>query len=131
MRKNNYAAVMIGMAMLALVPGCGVSESETKVAQTTEAMPEVSFKPAINFEGTVSEVQDDLVTLEDGTKIRITKDTQFAGDPDTNNSVNSEILPGNYIQGYSEDSENGKERTAQNIWTNLSQETEEAQNAEK
>lgn len=131
MRKNNYAAVMMGMVMLAMVPGCGVAESETKAAQTMENTSAASFKPVINFEGTVSAVQDDLVTLEDGMKIRITKDTQFAGDPDTNNSVSSEILPGNFIQGYSEDSENGKERTAQNIWTNLSQETAEVQNAEK
>lgn len=93
MRKNKYAAVMMGMVMLAMVPGCSASENGTTTAQTMETTSAVSFKPVINFEGTVSGVQDDLVTLEDGTKIRITKDTQFAGDPDTNNSVSSEILP--------------------------------------
>lgn len=89
---------------------------------TNEAAPEdeeTLSKPVINFEGRVAAVKDGTVVLEDGKEIRITADTVFGGDPDTQNEVSSDIQPGNYIQGYSSDALDDAQRTASHIWTNM------------
>lgn len=56
-----------------------------------------SFKPVINFEGIVTAVDGDKITL---------------------NTVYTDILVGNFIQGYTEDAIDAKEIIARNIWTN-------------
>lgn len=60
-------------------------------------------KVVINFEGTVTEVNDNKVTLDNGKIVVISSDTVFAGDPDTNSAVSKEIAVGNFIQGYTAD----------------------------
>ena len=78
----------------------------------------IHLKPVINFEGIVTAVEENRVTLESGMIIIITENTEFAGDPDTGNAVSKEILVGNYIQGYTEDDIDAAEVTANNIWSN-------------
>lgn len=77
-----------------------------------------SFKPVINFEGIVISVDGDKITLEDGKIVLITENTLFAGDPDTGNAVYTDILVGNFIQGYTEDAIDAETIIARNIWTN-------------
>lgn len=77
-----------------------------------------SFKPVINFEGIVIAVDGDKITLEDGKIVLITENTLFAGDPDTGNAVYTDILVGNFIQGYTEDAIDAETIIARNIWTN-------------
>ena len=76
-------------------------------------------KVVINFEGTVSAVKDGLITLEDGTVVRITEDTVFGGDPDSNNAVSRDIQPGSFIQGYTADNAKDGPVAAGHIWINL------------
>lgn len=78
----------------------------------------INLKPVINFEGVVTAVEGNRVTLESGTIILITENTEFAGDPDTGNAVSKEIFVGNYIQGYTEDNIDAAEVTANKIWSN-------------
>ena len=85
---------------------------------TTSEENTINLKPVINFEGVVTAVEGNRVTLESGTIILITENTEFAGDPDTGNAVSKEIFVGNYIQGYTEDNIDAAEVTANKIWSN-------------
>lgn len=84
----------------------------------TNEEPTISMKPVINFEGVVTAVDDNRVTLKDGKIILITENTKFMGDPDTSNAVSEDIIVGNFIQGYTEDDTDAAEITASKIWTN-------------
>lgn len=102
------------MTVLALAAGCS---GET--TGMTDADSGVSLKPVVNFEGTVSETDDNVIVLESGKKVIITENTVFGGDPDTENAVSKDIEAGNYIQGYTADNPDADEVTADNIWANL------------
>lgn len=84
----------------------------------TDKEPTIGLKPVINFEGVVTAVDGNSVTLKDGKIILITENTEFMGDPDTGNAVSDDILVGNFIQGYTEDAADEAEITASKIWTN-------------
>ncbi|WP_432626394.1 hypothetical protein [Brotaphodocola sp.] len=125
MKKTNSLGIMMAALMavsMTVVTGCSnhPANDETMTVQTIahDDSKVTSYKPAINFEGKVSSVDGQVITLEDGKKILITEDTGFGGDPDTNNEVSREILPGNFIQGYTDDQPEQDEVTAVQIWTN-------------
>lgn len=76
-------------------------------------------KPVINFEGTVSAVDDGVITLQDGTVVQITADTAFGGDPDSGGTVSRQIQVGSFIQGYTAEDTAARPVTAGHIRTNL------------
>lgn len=88
----------------------------------TQAPPPTDIpnpKPVINFEGTVSAVEDGVITLQDGTVVQITADTIFGGDPDSGGTVSQQIQVGSFIQGYTAEDTAAGPVTAGHIWTNL------------
>lgn len=116
MKKLNWK-VWSGMAAcLALIAvfGIGMLHGNEPADENTP----VDMKPVINFEGVVTAVDDNSITLKDGKIILITESTEFMGDPDTGNAVSENILVGNFIQGYTKDDTAAAELTASKIWTN-------------
>lgn len=126
-KKMNWKVFGSMAACLAvvLILGIGILQSgfvttsndKGDISDTSD--PTASFKPVINFEGVVAAVEDGRVTLEDGTVVLITEDTEFGGDPDTGNAVSEDIQVGNYIQGYTADDADAEEITANRIWANF------------
>ena len=114
-KKVNWKAWSGMAACLALVAVFGVGMLHNN---TTHEEPTIGMKPVINFEGVVTAVDDNSVTLKDGKIVLITENTKFMGDPDTGNAVSEDILIGNFIQGYTEDDTAAAEITASKIWTN-------------
>ena len=128
MKKKAYWKVWGTMAAcLAIVVALGIGvlqggfmtnqNDEGAVTDNISDRP-TNLKPVINFEGVVTAVDGDRITLKDGKVILITDDTAFGGDPDTNNVVSDNIQVGNFIQGYTEDDTDAEEVTANRIWTN-------------
>ena len=128
MKKKAYWKVWGTMAAcLAIVVALGIGvlqggfmpnqNDEGAVTDNISDRP-TNLKPVINFEGVVTAVDGDRITLKDGKVILITDDTAFGGDPDTNNVVSDNIQVGNFIQGYTEDDIDAEEVTANRIWTN-------------
>ncbi len=79
--------------------------------ETSELLP--TAKIAINIEGIVTEVDGDKITLDNGQTVIITDETAF----ETQNigetvPIDSEILVGNFIQGFTLDDETLDEVTA-------------------
>ena len=128
MKKKAYWKVWGTMAAcfaIIAVLGIGVLQSgfmtnQNDKGEVTSNIPErpTNLKPVINFEGVVTAVDGDRITLKDGKVILITDDTAFGGDPDTNNAVSDNIQVGNFIQGYTEGDADAEEVTANRIWTN-------------
>ena len=114
-KKINWKVWSSMAACLALVAVLGVGMFHN---HTTNEEPTIGMKPVINFEGVVTAVDDNSVTLKDGKIILITENTKFMSDPDTDNVVSEDILVGNFIQGYTEDDTTAAEITASKIWTN-------------
>lgn len=77
-----------------------------------------TMKPVINFEGIVTNVEDNRITMNDGKVVIITEDTVFGSDLGTANSVSKDIRIGNFIQGYTKDDVDEEEITASRIWCN-------------
>ncbi|MDE7444789.1 MAG: hypothetical protein K2N15_03680 [Lachnospiraceae bacterium] len=128
MKKKAYWKVWGTMAAcLAIVVALGIGvlqggfmtnqNDEGAVTDNISDRP-TNLKPVINFEGVVTAVDGDRITLKDGKVILITDDTAFGGDPDTNNVVSDNIQVGNFIQGYTEGDADAEEVTANRIWTN-------------
>ena len=128
MKKKAYWKVWGTMAAcLAIVVALGIGvlqggfmtnqNDEGDVTDNISDRP-TNLKPVINFEGVVTAVDGDRITLKDGKVILITDDTAFGGDLDTNNVVSDNIRVGNFIQGYTEDDTDAEEVTANRIWTN-------------
>ena len=128
MKKKAYWKVWGTMAAcLAIVVALGIGvlqggfmpnqNDEGEVAGNIPDRP-TNLKPVINFEGVVTAVDGDRITLKDGKVILITDDTAFGGDLNTNNVVSDNIQVGNFIQGYTEDDTGAEEVTANRIWTN-------------
>ena len=111
------AALGVGMLNNSMVAPIAPNENISANEEST-----ISMKPVINFEGVVTAVENQRITLDSGKVIIITEETAFGGDLDTNNAVSTEILVGNYIQGYTADNAEGAELTANNIWTNVASE---------
>lgn len=112
MKKLISLGILAALA-LSLLVGCSAQGAKPGQTDTTNQ------KPVISFEGTVSDVEDGVVTLEDGTVVQITESTVFGGDPDSGSGISQDIQTGNFIQGYSADDGADSPVTAQNIWTNL------------
>ena len=121
-KKINWKAWSGMAACLALVTVLGVGMLQSNAPPNEE--PTIGMKPVINFEGVVTAVDDNSVTLKDGKIILITENTKFMSDPDTDNVVSEDILVGNFIQGYTEDDTTDAEITASKIWTNEGRTTE-------
>lgn len=121
-KKNNWIKWGAVAACLAIVAVFSISLRSSTVsdADVSSNAEHSSMKPVINFEGVVSENDNNRVTLANGQIIIITEDTVFGGDADTNNTVSKDILAGNFIQGYTEDDTSSDEITANRIWTNES-----------
>ena len=128
MKKKAYWKVWGTMAAcLAIVAVLGIGvlrdgfmtnqNDEEEVTDNISDRP-TNLKPVINFEGIVTAVDGNRITLKDGKVILITDDTAFGGDLDTNNVVSDNIRVGNFIQGYTEGDTNAGEVTANRIWTN-------------
>ena len=116
-------AVVLIMSMLSACVQITVTQPEAApedaagAAGNEEAAPAPSGKVAVNFEGTVAEVNGNEVKLENGKTIVITDDTGFGregGDP-----VSTEFTVGNFIQGYTLDDPDADTVTAANIWVNF------------
>ena len=132
MKKNILAMGLVAALSLSALAGCTGGQQPTSDDNSeppSGGKPASSYvggpsggkpvqKPVVNFEGVVAAVEDGAITLENGTVVRITDSTEFAPDPDSNESVSREITVGNYIQGYTEDDAAAGEVTASNIWTN-------------
>ena len=133
--KKAISLGIVSVLALAMLTGC-TSETDQpgqqQNASTPTSRPSAPYtggpsggkpakKPVVNFEGIVSSVEDGTITLEDGTVVLVTDDTKFGGDPDTTNAVSEDIQPGNFIQGYTEDTLDADQLTAEHIWANLSQ----------
>ena len=128
MKKKAYWKVWGTMAAcLAIVVTLGIGvlqggfmtnqNDEGAVTDNISDRP-TNLKPVINFEGVVTAVDGDRITLKDGKIILITDDTAFGGDLNTNNVVSDNIQVGNFIQGYTEGDADAEEVTANRIWTN-------------
>ncbi len=111
---KNMIYVLGLSAILVMAPLSGCAEKETNGSNADAA----SQKPVISFEGVVTTVEDDSITLDNGKVIMITDQTEFTSDPDSGNTISSEISIGNYIQGYTEDNTDLDVITANKIWTN-------------
>lgn len=119
-KKNTWVKWGAIAACLALIAVAGIGFQHHSASNTEVGIKEepTSMKPTINFEGVVSESENNRVTLANGQVIIITEDTVFGGDTDTNNVVSKDILVGNFIQGYTQDDTSLNEITAIKIWTN-------------
>lgn len=101
------------MALSALV-GC----SSAGTASNDSAGETPTGKVVVNFEGIVTAVNENEVTLENGKIVVISDATVFAGDPDTNNAISKEIVVGNFIQGYTSDDPAAERVSADKIYCN-------------
>ena len=112
--KKLVCICMVILTMLFTLAGCS-AESGANPDTAGEAP---TGKVVVNFEGTVTDVNGEEVTLESGKIVVISQDTVFAGDPDTGNAVSEEIVVGNFIQGYTEDDPESEQISADKIYCN-------------
>ena len=134
MKRKIFAMGLAAVMVISLLSGCsGKGQNNTSGGSSIEVpsnnKPSSGYtggpsggkpaqKPVINFEGVVTAVDDDTITLSDGKTVIITDDTIFASDPDSDAAVSKDVAVGNYIQGYTADNVDANEVTASNIWTN-------------
>lgn len=112
--KKLVCICMVTLMTLSALVGC---VAESKVSSDNVGGISTN-KVVVNFEGTVTAINGDEVTLENGKIVVISSDTIFAGDPDTNNTVSTEIFVGNFIQGYTEDDPDSDHVSADKIYCN-------------
>ena len=114
------SAAVLSACVLA---GCSANSASgingTSSPESANVSDARAAKVVVNFEGTVTAVDGNEVTLENGKKLIISPDTVFAGDPDTNNSVSEEIIVGNFVQGYTKDDPESDLISADKIWCNI------------
>ena len=110
MRKVLSVCVAV-LTAIVVMTGCGSAKQENPMEGTLG-------KVAVNIEGTISAVDGDEITLDNGKVVVISKDTVFAGDPDTNSQVSNEFAVGNFIQGYTSENPDAEKVTATNIYIN-------------
>ncbi|MBP3475361.1 MAG: hypothetical protein J6K48_03455 [Lachnospiraceae bacterium] len=109
--------VCIGMTALVILFTLAGCSTESTVSSDNAGSTSMN-KVVVNFEGTVTAVNGDEITLENGKIVVISSDTVFAGDPDTNNEVREEIIVGNFMQGYTEDDPDSEQVSADKIYYN-------------
>ena len=106
-----------------VLAGCSADSKSgtngTSVSDSTNVSSVTAGKVIVNFEGVVTAVNENEITLENGKIIVISSDTVFAGDPDTNNSVSEDIVVGNFVQGYTKDDPESDKVSADKIWCNV------------
>ena len=113
MKKKIFAMSLAAVLALSLLVGCtGKQQNDTPSSNSSNTEVTTSAgeytggpawgkpvsKMAVNFEGRVAAVEEDKVTLENGT-IVLTDGTEISA-PD---GSAAEIAVGDYIQGYAED----------------------------
>lgn len=113
MKKKIFAMSLAAVLALSLLVGCTGkqqnNDSNSNSSNTDVTTPAGEYtggpawgkpasKMAVNFEGRVAAVEEDRVTLEDGTIVRT--DGADISAPD---GSAAEIAVGDYIQGYAED----------------------------
>ncbi|MBQ8687831.1 MAG: hypothetical protein IJ512_04700 [Ruminococcus sp.] len=113
--KKFASICMVSLMALSALVGC--SADDTANSENASGAP--TGKVVVNFEGTVTAINGDEITLENGKIVVISSDTVFAGDPDTNNAVSEEIAIGNFIQGYTEDDPDSEQVSADKIYCNM------------
>lgn len=112
--KKIVCTCLIAFMSLAVLTGC--STDEMPASEIVSEAP--TGKVVVNFEGVVTAVNGDEVTLENGKIVVISSDTVFAGDTDIGNGVSEEILVGNFIQGYTKDNTENEKVSAGKIYCN-------------
>lgn len=113
-----WGAMAACFAVIAFL-GIGMMQSNSTTTPNITGDEQIStMKPVINFEGVVTNVEDNRITLNDGKVVIITEDTVFGSDLGTANSVSKDIRIGNFIQGYTKDDVDWDEITASRIWCN-------------
>lgn len=112
--KKLVCICMAALMTLFTLVGCS---TESTVSSDNAGGTSTS-KVVVNFEGTVTAINGDEITLENGKIIVISSDTIFAGDPDTSNAVSEEIIVGNFIQGYTDDDPDSEQVSADKIYCN-------------
>lgn len=110
MKKFVYVCMATLMALSVLV-GCAAAGTASSDGAPTG-------KVVVNFEGTVTKVNGEEVTLDNGKIVVISAETVFAGDPDTNTAVSEEMIVGNFIQGYTADDPDSQRISASKIYCN-------------
>ena len=112
MKKNvNWKAWGAMAACLAIVVVLGLCMTQSEATPPNKeadissvGAPVRNVKPVINFEGRVTEVEENHVTLDTGKIVRIAEDTAVTT-PDGNSGT---IHEGDYIQGYAENAESNE-----------------------
>lgn len=112
--KKLVCICMAALMTLFTLVGCSIEGT----VSSGNAGSTSTGKVVVNFEGTVTAINGDEITLENGKIIVISSDTIFAGDPDTNNAVSEEIIVGNFIQGYTDDDPDSEQVSAEKIYYN-------------
>ena len=129
---KKYLSIIAMAAIISAVSACSgaaaISQEKAMNNTVSEAaavseneQPTIAraAKVAVNFEGAVTEVNGNEITLENGKTVVITDETVFGGDPDTENAVRSEIAVGNFIQGFTQDDPEADRMTANKVWSNI------------
>lgn len=111
--KKSVCICMAALMTLFTLAGCSAGSTVSSDADRTS-----TSKVVVNFEGTVTAINGDEITLENGKIIVVSSDTIFAGNPDTNNAVSEEIIVGNFIQGYTDDDPDSEQVSADKIYCN-------------
>lgn len=112
-------ACICTIAMMTLFTIIGCSSTDKVSSGNTSSAP--TGKVVINFEGTVTAIDGEEITLENNKVIVISDDTVFAGDPDTGSKVSEEITVGNFIQGYTKDNPDANQVSADKIYCNIAE----------
>ena len=107
------------VTLITLFALIGCTSTDKGSSNTTAEVP--TSKVVINFEGKVTAIDGEKITLENGKIIVISSDTVFAGDPDTGNTVSEEITVGNFIQGYTKDEPDVDQVSADKIYCNITE----------
>ena len=114
-----FAAVLLMASLSACLTVTITKHEEVPADEAENETPAAAAagKVIVNFEGTVSEVNGNVITLGSGRTVVITEDTVFGregGDP-----VSSDIAVGNFIQGFTQDDPDADQVIAANVWVNL------------
>lgn len=105
---------LIYVGQVITIPG-----AETEKAAESEASASAPIgKVIINFEGVITNIDGEHVTLDSGKTLIVTEDTLF-GAPDMGKEVSSELTVGNFVQGYTASDSDAEEIAATRIWINL------------
>lgn len=121
--KKFACICMAAVLSASVLVGCSANSvpdtNSTSESDSTNVSGVTAGKVIVNFEGTVTAVNGNEITLENGKTIVISSDTVFAGDPDTNNAVSENIDVGNFVQGFTNDDPESDQISADKIWCNV------------